>query len=427
MKLFHTILCGVALALSATSCTDEIEDGTSDIDSWPSKTNEIVIPTEFTHPGVVFDKNDIERWRTIVQNHVQPQYGGYEVLMNDALSKSDYQLNGPYNEIYSGEGDGRPNITTCLAYDWGAACQNAIMFVVTKQKAHGDKALEIIRAYSKLNKPAFHAGGGGQLDHILLVSNLGAKLVYAIELMRYAEDTPMTDTDFQNACQMLRTCFAPTLEAFFNITDPSKMANGNFGAAAMNCYMSMGIVLDSVEMYEFAVNRFLYGYDNGSIRYYIDEEYGQCQETGRDQTHCQLGLGMLSMVCENAWKHGTDLYGALDNRLLLGYEYTASYNLGNEMPFKFMPELTGKYHWTEPDQVDKNEVLTGQRTESRRGKFAPVYERVYNHYHYRMGLETPYIEQVIMSKNRPEGNGAPDTAHLGFGTFLYCTEGFDQH
>ena len=415
----------VAFAVSATACINEIEDGTTDIDSWPLPKVEITYPSEFSHPGVVFNTADIERWRDIVNTQHQPQYDGFKVLAEDKLSSHSYSLNGPYEFIYAGENDGLPNILTNVANDFGAACQNAIMFAATQQPSYADKAMEIIRGYSKMTKPAFSAGASGQLDHVLLVGNVCVKLVYAIELMHNLENSGMTEDDFVNASEMVKRCFVPVLENYFNITEPKKMAIGNFGAAAMNCYISIGILLDKPEMFRLAVERYLTGYDNGSIRYYIDAETGQCQETGRDQTHSQLGLGMLSMVCENAWKQGTDLYGVLDNRLLNGYEYTARYNLGYDVPFKVMLELTGKYHWEYPDQVDKEELLTGKRTEGRRGKFSPVYERVYNHYVIRKGLSMPYVKEVIESKARPEGNGAPDVAHLGFGTFLYCTEGYN--
>ncbi len=418
----------LAVATAMTSCVDEIEHGTTDIDSWPLPRVEVTIPETFTHPGVVFDQDDIDRWRDIVLTRRQPQYDGYLILEADLLSRPTYQMNGPYSEIYSGQNDRYPvNIQNQIANDFGAACQNAIMFAATRQKAHADKALEIIRAYSNATLGSgmvFHAGGGGRLDNVLLVGNLCAKLVYAIELMRYLPDSGMTDNDFADACEMCKRCFVPTLDYFFSLTDKDWLAIGNFGAAAMNCYVSMAILLDNTQMYDYAVNRYLTGYDNGSIRYYIDAETGQCQETGRDQTHAQLGLGMLSMLCENAWKQGTDLYGVLDNRLQLGYEYTARYNLGYDCPFKFMPELSGKYNWYAADQVDNEELLTGQRTEGRRGKFSPVYERVYNHYVTRLGLSMPYVKEVLETKDRPEGNGAPDTAHLGFGTFLYCSEGY---
>ena len=44
------------------------------------------------------------------------------------------------------------------------------------------------------------------------------------------------------------------------------------------------------------------------------EKLDNVRKVGRDQTHAQLGLGMMSMLCETAWKQGTDLYGVLDNR-----------------------------------------------------------------------------------------------------------------
>ena len=40
----------------------------------------------------------------------------------------------------------------------------------------------------------------------------------------------------------------------------------------------MAIVLDDMEMYKKAIDIYLYGYENGSIRYYIDGETGQCRK-----------------------------------------------------------------------------------------------------------------------------------------------------
>ena len=39
-------------------------------------------------------------------------------------------------------------------------------------------------------------------------------------------------------------------------------------------------------------------------------------------------------ICEMAWGQGDDLYGAQDNRLMKGLEYTARYNLGYDVPFE---------------------------------------------------------------------------------------------
>ena len=73
--------------------------------------------------------------------------------------------------------------------------------------------------------------------------------------------------------------------------------------------------------------------DDGAIGNYFND-FGQCQESGRDQGHTQMGLEYLANTCETAWSQGVDLNGALDNRLLLGFEYTAKYNLGHDGPYE---------------------------------------------------------------------------------------------
>lgn len=428
LKRLYMKVAAIFFACTAfTACDSEIEDGTTDIDTWPLPSIEVSFPEQFVHPGVAFNQQDIDRWRLIVQQQVQPQYGGFVKLEADKRSKANYVMNGPYEEVYSNEDETRPNITNQYADDFAAAVQCAIMFAATGQKAYADKSMEIIRGYANsVKKEVFSARVGGS-DHILTIGNLVVKYVYAVELMHNLPNSGMTESDFQAACDMLRRTCVPPLDEFFARTEPKTKAVGNFGASAINCYMCMAILFDDMEMYKKAVDIYLNGYESGSIRLYIDGETGQCQESGRDQTHAQLGLGMMSMLCEVAWKQGTDLYGVLDNRLLLGYEYTAKYNLGYDVPFKYMPELTGKYNWYEIDQVDKQELASGQRAEGRRGKFSPVYERCYNHFVTRKGLSMPYVREILIDRTqRPEGDGAPDIAHLGFGTFLYCGEGFDN-
>lgn len=424
MKYINNILLAASMAFMTASCVDEIEDGTTDIDSWELPKVEVSIPEHFVHPGVIFNAQDQARWRDIVLTQHAPQYQCFEAFAKDRYSSADYVMQGPFESVRYGQSG--ENNQLALNGDWAAACQNAIMFVTTGEKKHADKAMEIIRAYAHgMTKRATFTSGGGQLDYILTISNCGVKMIYAAEIMRYAENTPMTDADFNDLCEMLEKTFIPDLEGFFDITEPTRMAIGNFGATAMNCYASMAIFMDRVDRYKYAIDRYLNGYDNGSIRRYVMEGTGQCQESGRDQTHCQLGLGMCSMLCENAWKQGTDIYSAYDNRLLLGYEYTANYNNGGNPPFTYFPQLNpgAAYQWYEPDQQDKEMFNNGQRDNLRRGLLFPIYERVYNHYVVRKGLSMPY-SKAIMDKMGMETLGYNDVAHLGYGTFLYNTEGY---
>ena len=146
----------------------------------------------------------------------------------------------------------------------------------------------------------------------------------------------------------------------------------------------------------------LSGDGNGAIRKYFNE-FGECQESGRDQAHTQMGLGYLGCAAEIAWKQGVDLYGAYDNRLALGFEYTAKYNLGHDVPYEPYRSHEGRYHY--PKISDNS-----------RGRFSSIYERVYHHYHGRMGLEMPFTAQVI-EKIRPE---RWRSSHASWGTLMHA-------
>ena len=73
-----------------------------------------------------------------------------------------------------------------------------------------------------------------------------------------------------------------------------------------------------------------YGYAE-QLRYYIFQN-GQCQESSRDQAHTVVGLSQLVAIAELFWIQGDDLYGALDNRILLGLEWSFRYNEGDWQP-----------------------------------------------------------------------------------------------
>ena len=178
---------------------------------------------------------------------------------------------------------------------------------------------------------------------------------------------------------MIRRAIVPVLDRFEAY---SPYANGNWGAIVNRCRMASAIVLGDRKMYEASVDFFLHANDNGSLPNYISET-GQCQETGRDQGHAQLGLGALCEICEMAWEQGDDLWGALDNRMLKGIEYTAKYNLGYDVPFETWNDCTGLYiDWTEPGEMG-------------RGRIRCIYDLPYAHYVGRKGLKMPYTKKVL--------------------------------
>jgi hypothetical protein len=134
---------------------------------------------------------------------------------------------------------------------------------------------------------------------------------------------------------------------------------------------------------------------------------GQWQESGRDQEHAQLGVGLLASVCEVAWKQGIDLYEYDDNRLLAGAEYVALTNLWKPVPYKFYNNCQdARQSWVS---------INGRgRLDDR-----PIWEMIYNHYVVRKGLSAPY-SQAMAQLMRPE-HGSAD--HFGYGTLTFTLNG----
>lgn len=188
---------------------------------------------------------------------------------------------------------------------------------------------------------------------------------------------------------MLKRAMIPTMNQF---EADSPYANGNWGAIVNRFRMAAAIATEDTVMYRQAVDYYLHANDNGALPNYVSET-GQCQETGRDQGHAQLGLSALCEICEMAWEQGDDLWGALDNRLLKGIEYTAKYNLGYDVPFETWTDCTGLHNdWTEPGAMG-------------RGKLWDIYELPYNHYVKRKGQKMPYTKQVLALRQKAVKRG----------------------
>lgn len=333
----------------------------------------------FVHPGVLHTQQRLEQMRSLLERQDELALGSFELLKNHPGSQPNYQPEGPFDTISR---DGRYSYTKpMMERDFSAIYHNALMWGLTGRTEHAERSRTLLLAYA------------GTLKHIpdtndapLLVGLEGLKIIYATELLHHTY-AGFSEADFGVVSEMLRRYFIPVMERFYA---RKAYTNGNWGPIVTKAYMAAAILWDDEAMYDRARAFYLHAEDNGTIEHYIDGETGQCQESGRDQGHVQLGLGALATVCEIAWQQGDDLYSALDNRLLTGFEYTARYNLGEEVPFRVWQDVTGKYS-------DWNRI-----SEHSRGYFKPIFEMAYNHYVNRMGLAMPYTERVL-SLTRPEG------------------------
>ena len=276
---------------------------------------------------------------------------------------------GPYN---------KPDIGVTPFMRGGfAAYTHALQWVFTEDEDHAQKARDILNIWSTTLESV------GQHDARLLVGMTGINYCNAAELLKHTwEGWPASEQE--QFSSMLRDVFYPIIENF----DP--FANGNWDASMIQTMMAMGVFGDDEAMFLRAVKYCRSGKGNGAINHYFKPS-GQCQESGRDQWHTQMGLEYLVNACEIAWKQGVNLYGAYDHRLANGFEYTAKYNLGHDVPFEYYESFEGGY---------KHNTISDRG----RGGFRAMYEKAYNHYHNRVGLAMPYCRRVIQ-KTRPERGG----------------------
>ncbi len=347
---------------------------------------------KFTHPGILHTPRHIERMRGQIEKKEYPAYGSFALLKNHHCSQADYKPFGPF-EVIARDGEFR-HTKSKMEQDFSAAYQNALLWALTGTEAHAAKSLEILLSYARTLKSIPDTN-----DAPLLAGLEGWKIAYATEMLRHTYDG-MTDSHFDEINAMLRNVFLPVMDTFYG---RKAYTNGNWGPIVTKAYMALAILWDNSKMYDKAVKFYLHAKDNGTISNYISGETGQIQESGRDQSHCMLGIGAMATVCEMAWQQGDDLYGALDNRLMKGFEYVAKYNLGEDVPFKQWKDITGKYcEWPAVSEWG-------------RGRYMPVFEIAYNHYVRRKGMAMPYTERVL-SVIRPEGY---DRDQPAFGSLLF--------
>ncbi|WP_418841150.1 GH92 family glycosyl hydrolase [Phocaeicola sp.] len=351
---------------------------------------------KFVHPGILHTTKSIERMRAQIADKEYPAYGSFELLKSHHCSQADYQPFGPF-EIISRDGEFR-HTKSKMEQDFSAIYQNALMWVLTGEKTHAEKSLELLLGYAGTLKRIPETN-----DAPLLVGLEGLKIIYATEILRHTYKK-MTVVQFNEISRMIREVFLPVMENFYH---RKPYTNGNWGPIVTKAYMAAAILWDNEEMYNKAVDFYLHANDNGTIAHYISGDTGQIQESGRDQGHSMLGIGALATVCEIAWQQGDDLYSALDNRLMKGFEYVAKYNLGYNVPFAVWKDVTGKYsNWTEISNKG-------------RGRYMPIFEMAYNHFVIRKGMQMPYTEQVLR-QIRPEGY---DRDQPAFGSLLFNEAG----
>lgn len=282
-----------------------------------------------------------------------------------AQQADEYKMAGPY-EIVARDGEHRRTK--------GGSERDMYNAWQLAQAGEAEQALKIINAYAQTLQ-------GFDGHDAPLCSIQAYWLLRAMIILKDSQTPEWT--------AMIERAMLPMMAKF---EADSPYANGNWGHIVNRLRMACGIFMGDSVLYRHAIDTYLYANDNGTLPNYISET-GQCQETGRDQAHVQLGLGAMCEICEMAWEQGDDLYGALDNRLMKGLEYTARYNLGYDVPFETWKDCTGLYcNWTEPGSMQ-------------RGRIRCIYDSAYEHYTKVKRLKMPYTKKLLDLQKKAEKRG----------------------
>lgn len=375
----------------------------------------------FSHPGLLHSQTDFDRIKTKVEGGLSPWIEGWGMLINNSHSSLSYIPSPVVKLIRGGNSTEEPeadNYSTAFN-DVAAAYQCAIRWKITGDDAYAEKAIEILNAWS--SKCEIISGD----SNIALAAGIyGYQFANAAEIMRAYEGWP--SADFEAFKQWMLDVFYPISHDFLIRHNGTCISHywANWDLAQLANVMAIGVLTDDAAIYNEALEYLLNGLGNGQLKkaiYFIHptnenepEELGQMQESGRDQGHAQLCIGLLGTICEMAWHQGDDLYGYDDNRVLKGAEYTAKYNFsGLSVPFE---PYNNCENWSSTVISDDG-----------KGGLRPIWARLYNHYAKRKGLTATYVELAKRVHN-PEGGGGdygPNSGgfdNLGFGTLMYSLE-----
>jgi hypothetical protein len=360
----------------------------------------------FAHPGLLHTEADFERMRQKVKDKAQPWLDGWNALTSNGRS----QLGATPRPLATVIRGGDDQNFAQMYIDIARAYQLALRWKVSQDKRYADLAVVFLNAWSSTLTSVT-----GNADRFLAGGIYGYQFANAAEIMR--SYTGWAAQDFARFQNMMLTVFYPLNHRFLIEHNGAQITNywANWDQCSMASMLAIGVLCDRPDIYDEALSYYKTGQGNGAglqAVYHVHPGYlGQWQESGRDQGHCTLGIGLAGAFCEMAWNQGDDIYGYENNRFLAGAEYVAKSNL---------LDGTGAFYtvpfFTNVNKQGTQSVLSTAGQGHRR----PIWESVYNHYANRLGVATPYTALQAIQM-RPEGD-AGNGDQLGFGTLTFTRD-----
>lgn len=436
MKKIYYLMFTSLLSLSV-ACGDDIDPIERD---WVTDSGEEDIPHSIIikdesepmiHPGGLHSAEDLVRAKAKVANGESPWIDGWNKLLENnhfqapasvTIAADENNLPNttvvpnPTEKIIRGGGTiweaGHDNYNNA-ANQAHAAYHYALAWKITGDVKYAQASINILNAWAATCKSI-----NGDSNMSLAAGLYGYQFANAGELMR---DYSNWESDkFKAYQQWMVDVFYVANHDFIVRHHGAPVLNywANWGLANLASMLSIGILSDRRDIYNEAVEYLLNGDGNGCLKRTIVHVFdgdnaglAQIQESGRDQGHSTLVIGLLGVIAQMTYNQGDDFFGYNDNVILKASEYVAKYNVAMlDVPFV---EYNG-FH--------------GLHTEisSDRGSTRPMYEVLYWHYARVKNVEPQWLQYTLMGVNqmRPEGgaqtgNGGGAFDLLGYGTLMY--------
>ena len=381
---------GTVLAATITGVTTGTHEYTVQYNSDSRPVTSKVDVEIFDHPGVSLTGAQLDAMRDHIANKKEPWYSDYLRLKNsvpNSMSSLDFQP-----VFRSGVGRGTPAGSGNIAdYEnsGGAAYFLALQWVITGDDRYARKTAEILDGWSSALKQI-----DGR-DQILGAGLATLKYINAAEILRYYHGgyTGYSGDEFAAFQRLMLNVVYPDIQD----AGAPMIANGNWDGAAIVSLEAIGVLTDSKPIFDRAVSMYKSPFINGSIGNYVTD-WGQTQETARDQAHAQLGLGLMGDIARIAESQNVDLWSLDDNKLARAFNWVAQYNLFSgegELRAEPVPNIFGRTdnsaYWT---TLDEQSIL--------RGQLRPIYEDAYAHYSQVPGVDVTWLARAAEA-SRPEG------------------------
>ncbi|MCJ2033425.1 alginate lyase family protein [Methylobacterium sp. J-068] len=360
------------------------------------------------HPGAFDSASQFAEIAQAVRQNRQPWAASFARMRTNAHDNPGYQPR-PVEVLVRGTAPGHPaeNYAT-LFNDAAAAYALALDWRLTGDTQRAARATAILNAWAGTLKTIT-----GTSDKYLASGLYGYQLAVAAETLR---DFPgWQPRDRQEFARLLLTVFASMNVDFLAHHNGAAIDHywANWDLANVASLVAIGVFADRRDLYERGRDYYLHGSGNGAILHAAWKTYpgglAQWQESGRDQGHALLGIGLAGTICQIAWQQRDDLFGAYDNRLLAAVRYVARYNLGGDVPYT--PYTNSDV--TQPVISDKG-----------RGEARPIWSLLVAHYVQLKHLAAPELVQAAAQAG-PDGGGGdygPNSGgfdELGYGTLTF--------